>query len=89
MSQHLATMNSYLAQFTILDSQQHALLKNVQEQKAILESESRTRLARANPFIAEQNKVMESIEKRVNKARAKLSEQTDMVFSSRRLCLSR
>ena len=88
MSQHLTTLNTYLTQFTALDSQQQALLKNVQEHKATLESESQTKLARAIPFIAEQNKTMENVETRVNKARAKLSEQTDMVSFARPVFVS-
>jgi hypothetical protein len=85
MSQHLTTLNSYVTQFTDLDSQQQALLTAVQEQKSTLDNDSRTQLTRAIPFITEQNKVMESVETRVNKARAKLSEQTDMVSSSPQL----
>jgi len=88
MSQHLVTLNTYVTQFTTLDSQQRALLQNVQEQKLTLESESQTGLAQAIPFIAEQNKTMENVETRVNKARAKLSEQTDMVSFSRHVIFS-
>jgi hypothetical protein len=81
MSQHLATLNSYVTRFTDLDSQQQTLLTAVREQKSTLDNDSRTQLTRAIPFITEQNKVMESVETRVNKARAKFSEQTDMVLS--------
>ena len=88
MSHHLATLNTYVTQFTTLDSQQRALLQNVQEQKLTLESESQTGLAQAIPFIAEQNKTMENVETRVNKARAKLSEQTDMVSFARHVFFS-
>jgi hypothetical protein len=82
MSQHLTTMNTYVAQFTTLDSEQRALLTTIQDQKAHLEKDSQTRLTKAVPLIAEQNKEMETVEIRVNKARAKLSEQTDMVAPS-------
>ena len=88
MSQHIATLTASVTQFTALDSQQQALLKNVQEQKLTFESESQTGLAQAIPFIAEQNKTMENVETRVNKARAKLSEQTDMVSFSRHVIFS-
>jgi hypothetical protein len=77
MSQHLTTLNSYVTQFTDLDSQQQTLLTAVREQTSTLDNDSRTQLTRAIPFITEQNKVMESVETRVNKARAKFSEQTD------------
>jgi hypothetical protein len=80
MSQHLTTLNSYVTGFTDLDSQQQALLTAIKEQKTTLDDDSRARLTGAIPFITEQNKVMESVETRVNKARAKLSEQTDMVL---------
>jgi predicted RNA binding protein with dsRBD fold (UPF0201 family) len=80
MSQHLTTLNSYVTRFKDLDSEQQALLTAIQEQKSTLYDDSQARLTGAIPFITEQNKVMESVETRVNKARAKLSEQTDMVL---------
>ena len=82
LSQHVATFNSYANQFSDLDAQQKSLLGNIREAKETLERDAHARLNTAIPEIAEQNRTMENIEKRVEKARALLLEQTDMVRRS-------
>jgi len=79
LSQHVATLNSYANQFSNLDAQQISLLGNIRKAKETLERDAHARLNTAIPEIAEQNRTMENIENRVEKARARLLDQTDMV----------
>ena len=81
LSQNVSTLNSYAKKFSNLDSQQKSLLSNIREAKETLERDAHTRLNTAIPEIAEQNRTMENIEKRVEKSRARLVEQSDMVIS--------
>lgn len=79
MSQQLSTLDSYAKQYADLDSEQKELLRTIREAKDTLERESHGRLNTAIPEIAEQNKTMENIEKRVDAARSKLAEESDLV----------
>ena len=79
LSQHVSTLNSYTKEFSNLDSQQKSLLDNIREAKEALERDAHARLNTAIPEIEEQNRTMENIERRVEKARARLVEQSDMV----------
>lgn len=80
LSQQLSTLESSAKRYADLDSQQKELLKTIQEAKDTLERESHGRLNTAIPEIAEQNKTMENIEKRVDAARSKLAEESDLVY---------
>lgn len=76
----MSTLNSYAKKFSNLDSQQKSLLGNIREAKGTLERDAHARLNTAIPEIAEQNRTMENMERRVEKARARLVEQSDMVI---------
>lgn len=76
----MSTLNSYVKKFSNLDSQQKSLLGNIREAKETLERDAHARLNTAIPEIAEQNRTMENMERRVEKARARLAEQSDIVL---------
>lgn len=80
LSQNVSNLNSYVQQFSNLDSQQKSLLGNIREAKETLERDAHARLNTAIPEIAEQNRTMENVERRVENARARLVEQSDMVI---------
>lgn len=79
LSQHVSSLSSYTKDFSNLDSQQKALLRNIRKQKESLERDAHSRLNTAIPEIAEQNRTMENIERRVEQAREKLVDQSNMV----------
>jgi hypothetical protein len=72
-------LDSSAKQYADLDSQQKELLGIIRESRETLERESHGRLTTAIPEIAEQNKTMENIERRVDAARSKLAEESDLV----------
>ena len=82
LSQHVSSLNSYAKQFSDLDSQQKSLLGNIREQKEVLERDAHSRLNTAIPEIAEQTRTMENIEKRVEQARERLADHSNMVSIS-------
>lgn len=55
----------------------------MQASKDSIEQDAHSRLNTAFPQIAEQNRTMENIERRVETARTKLAKQSDMVESSK------
>jgi hypothetical protein len=75
----VAALNSYARQYSDLDNEQRLLLRTINGAKESLEQEADSRLHTDLPEIAEQNRTAENIEKRVETARAKLAEQSDMV----------
>ena len=79
MSQDVATLTSYADKFSALDSQEKSLLEGIRTAQDSLERDAHSRLTTAIPQIAEQNRILENIEKRVEAARIKLAEQSDMV----------
>jgi hypothetical protein len=74
------TLNSYAKKFASLDAQEKSLLENIRDATESLERDAHSRLNTAIPAIAEQNRIMENIERRVERARTKLAEQSDMVL---------
>ena len=81
LSHQVSSLNSYARQFSDLDDQQKSLLENIRQQKETLERDAQSRLNTAIPEIAEQNRTMENIENRVEQARIKLADQSNMVAS--------
>jgi hypothetical protein len=81
LSHQVSSLNTYAKQFSEVDDQQRSLLETIHQQKETLERDAHSRLNTAIPEIAEQNRTMENIENRVEQARIKLADQSNMVTS--------
>ena len=63
-----------------MEHQYRNLLKEIEDAKASLEKDAGAHMKTIIPEIQEQLRTMEDIQKRVELARQKLTEQTDMVI---------
>jgi chromosome segregation ATPase len=79
LSQHVSTLSDYSEKLSGLDSRQKSLLGDIEEATTGLERDAYSRLNTAIPEIEEQNRMMDSMEKRVETERIKLAHQVEMV----------
>jgi chromosome segregation ATPase len=82
LSQHVSTLSDYSEKLSGLDTRQKSLLGDIEEATTSLERDAYSRLNTAIPEIEEQNRMMDSMEKRVETERIKLAHQVEMVYLS-------
>jgi chromosome segregation ATPase len=80
LSQHVSTLSDYSEKLSSLDTRQKSLLGDIEEATTSLERDAYSRLNTAIPEIEEQNRMMDSMEKRVETERIKLAHQVEMVY---------